>query len=72
MTSSDSRSGQVIEDRVIPALDAGTGLASKKPVCVVIDEIDGATGAGDNVSLPETSSKDVYSMHFLQDLFIRS
>lgn len=48
-TVSDSRSGQVIDDRIRPTLESGSAVGSKKPVCVVIDEIDGATGAGDNV-----------------------
>lgn len=47
--NSDSRSGQVIDDRIRPTLESGSAVGSKKPVCVVIDEIDGATGAGDNV-----------------------
>ena len=48
---SDSRSGQVIDDRIRPTLESGSAVGSKKPVCVVIDEIDGATGAGENVCL---------------------
>lgn len=39
----------MIDDRVRPALESGSAIGSKKPVCVVIDEIDGATGAGENV-----------------------
>ena len=46
---SDARTGQVIEDRIQPALESGSAIGAKRPVCVVIDEIDGATGAGDNV-----------------------
>ena len=48
---SDSRSGQVIDDKVRPALESGFALGSKKPVLVVIDEIDGATGGGWTVVL---------------------
>ena len=47
--ASYARSGQVIDERVRPTLEAGSKVGSKKPVCVIIDEIDGATGAGDNV-----------------------
>lgn len=45
---SDARSGQVVDERIRPALESGYGVGSSKPVLVVIDEIDGATG--DNVS----------------------
>ena len=48
---SDARTGQVIDDRIRPTLEAGSKVGSAKPVCLVIDEIDGATGAGENVSL---------------------
>ena len=48
--ASDSRSGQVIDDRIRPTLESGSAIGSKKPVCLVIDEIDGATGVGENVS----------------------
>lgn len=48
---SDARSGYVIDERIRPTLEAGSRVGSKKPVCVIIDEIDGATGAGDNVVL---------------------
>ena len=44
---SDSRSGQVVDERIRPALESGYAVGSTKPVLVVIDEIDGATG--DNV-----------------------
>ena len=50
INASDTRSGQAVEDRIRPALEAGSAIGNKKPVCVIIDEIDGATGAGDNVS----------------------
>lgn len=48
---SDARSGHVIDERIRPTLEAGSRVGSKKPVCVIIDEIDGATGAGENVPL---------------------
>ena len=40
-----------MDDRIRPALESGAAIGSPKPVLVVIDEIDGATGAGDGVSL---------------------
>lgn len=45
---SDARSGQVVDERIRPALESGYAVGSSKPVLIVIDEIDGATG--DNVS----------------------
>lgn len=51
---SDARSGSVIEDRIRPALEAGHAMGSTKPVLVVIDEIDGATG--DNVGIQRHST----------------
>jgi hypothetical protein len=45
--SSDARTGQVVDERIRPALESGYAVGSSKPVLVVIDEIDGATG--DNV-----------------------
>lgn len=47
---SDSRSAGTIEDRIRPALESGSKVGSKKPVLVIIDEIDGATGGNDHVS----------------------
>ena len=46
---SDSRSGSIVDDRIRPTLESGSAIGSTKPVLLVIDEIDGATGAGDNV-----------------------
>ncbi len=37
-----------MDERIRPALESGYAIGSPKPVLVVIDEIDGATG--DNVS----------------------
>ncbi|KAG2020154.1 CHTF18 protein [Coprinopsis cinerea AmutBmut pab1-1] len=48
INASDARSGNVVDDRIRPTLEAGSTVGSTKPVLVVIDEIDGATGAGDN------------------------
>ena len=50
INASDARSGSVIDDRIRPALESGCAVGSTKPVLLVIDEIDGATGAGENVS----------------------
>jgi hypothetical protein len=54
--SSDARSGQVVDERIRPALESGYAVGSSKPVLVVIDEIDGATG--DNVC-PEFIIPDI-------------
>ncbi|KAJ7940344.1 P-loop containing nucleoside triphosphate hydrolase protein [Mycena leptocephala] len=48
INASDARSGSVIDDRIRPALESGCAVGSTKPVLLVIDEIDGATGAGEN------------------------
>lgn len=48
---SDARTGQVVDERIKPALESGSAVGSKRPVLVVIDEIDGATGAGENVRI---------------------
>lgn len=54
---SDARSGSIIDDRIRPALEAGKAVkGSGRPVLVVIDEIDGATGAGDNVRVSSSLS----------------
>ena len=52
---SDARSGSVVDDRIRPALESGFAVGSEKPVLLVIDEIDGATGTGENVSAAYTS-----------------
>jgi hypothetical protein len=41
---SDARSGQVVDERIRPALESGFAVGSSMPVLVAIDEIDGATG----------------------------
>ncbi|KAF9532172.1 P-loop containing nucleoside triphosphate hydrolase protein [Crepidotus variabilis] len=48
INASDARSGSIIDERIRPTLESGSAIGSTKPVLVVIDEIDGATGAGDN------------------------
>ncbi len=48
---SDARSGSVVDDRIRPALESGSAIGSMKPTLLVIDEIDGATGSGENVNL---------------------
>ncbi|KIY50839.1 P-loop containing nucleoside triphosphate hydrolase protein [Fistulina hepatica ATCC 64428] len=50
INASDVRSGHDVEDRIRPVLESGSAVGSSKPVLLVIDEIDGATGAADNVS----------------------
>jgi DNA polymerase III delta prime subunit len=50
INASDDRSAATVTTRIKNAMDAGSGLASDgKPTCVVIDEIDGASGGGDAV-----------------------
>ena len=50
INASDARSGQVVDERIRPAVEAGRTVGSSKPTLVIIDEIDGATGGGgDNV-----------------------
>jgi len=46
-----------VDERIRPALESGYAVGSSKPVLVVIDEIDGATG--DNVS-PETLVPEMF------------
>ncbi|KAF5389958.1 hypothetical protein D9757_003561 [Collybiopsis confluens] len=48
INASDARSGSIVDDRIRPMLETGYTVKSTKPVLVIIDEIDGATGAGDN------------------------
>ncbi|KAG8969390.1 hypothetical protein FRC03_003081 [Tulasnella sp. 419] len=44
INASDARTGNIIEERIKPALESGSALGSKRPVLVVVDEVDGATG----------------------------
>ena len=46
---SDDRDSKTVERRIQPALESGSALGATKPVLVVIDEIDGATGGSDEV-----------------------
>ncbi|KZT09714.1 uncharacterized protein LAESUDRAFT_722683 [Laetiporus sulphureus 93-53] len=48
INASDARSAQVVEERLKPALETGSAVGSSKPILVVIDEIDGATGGTDS------------------------
>ncbi|KAF8163574.1 P-loop containing nucleoside triphosphate hydrolase protein [Crassisporium funariophilum] len=48
INASDARSGSVVDDRIRPTLESGSAVGSSKPVLLIIDEIDGATGAGEN------------------------
>ncbi|KAF8077688.1 P-loop containing nucleoside triphosphate hydrolase protein [Lyophyllum atratum] len=48
INASDARSGSIVDDRIRPALESGSAVGSTKPVLLIIDEIDGATGTGDN------------------------
>ena len=60
---SDARSGSIIDDRIRPTLESGSAIGSTKPVLLVIDEIDGATGAGDNV-------RKFHSYHYLLLIYL--
>ncbi len=62
---SDARSGQIVDDRIRPALESGSAVGSSKPVLLIIDEIDGATGAGDNVSILLSLSRVLIYFSFL-------
>ncbi|KAL0946782.1 hypothetical protein HGRIS_012955 [Hohenbuehelia grisea] len=48
INASDARSAQVVDDRIRPALEAGSTLLNSKPVLIIIDEIDGVSGSGDS------------------------
>ncbi|KAG8741843.1 hypothetical protein FRC10_002353 [Ceratobasidium sp. 414] len=41
---SDARTGSIVDERIRPVLESGTAMGTNKPVLMVIDEIDGATG----------------------------
>ncbi|ORY29754.1 hypothetical protein BCR39DRAFT_588132 [Naematelia encephala] len=48
INASDDRSAATVTTRIQNAVDSGQGMASGgRPTCVVIDEVDGATGGGD-------------------------
>ncbi|KZT55103.1 P-loop containing nucleoside triphosphate hydrolase protein [Calocera cornea HHB12733] len=46
INASDERAARIVDERIRPTLEAGSGVGSKKPVCLIIDEIDGVGGAG--------------------------
>ncbi|QRV99755.1 AAA family ATPase [Ceratobasidium sp. AG-Ba] len=48
INASDARTGSIVDDKIRPVLESGTAMGTNKPVLMVIDEIDGATG--DNAS----------------------
>ncbi|KIY73222.1 P-loop containing nucleoside triphosphate hydrolase protein [Cylindrobasidium torrendii FP15055 ss-10] len=50
VNASDARTAQDVDSRIRPALESGSSVGGSKPVLLVIDEIDGATGGGDNSS----------------------
>ncbi|KAI0318836.1 P-loop containing nucleoside triphosphate hydrolase protein [Amylostereum chailletii] len=50
INASDARTGQVVDERIRPAAEAGYTIGNSKPSLIVIDEIDGATGGGDNAT----------------------
>jgi chromosome transmission fidelity protein 18 len=67
--TSDARSGQVVEERIRPALESGARIGSSKPSLVIIDEIDGATGAGDSVSrhcMPSMNRPNLSTVKYLR------
>lgn len=50
INASDDRNAGTVTSRIKNAIDAGSGLGSEgRPTCVVIDEVDGASGGGDAV-----------------------
>ena len=55
---SDARSAQIVDERIRPALESGATIGSSKPTLLVVDEIDGATGGSDSVSV---ESEGAYS-----------
>lgn len=52
INASDDRSAATVTTRIKNAVDTGSGIASEgRPTCIIIDEIDGASGGGDTVSV---------------------
>jgi chromosome transmission fidelity protein 18 len=58
VNASDDRTGKVVEERIRNALESrslsgpgGMGVSGNKPTCVVVDEVDGAGGGGESVSV---------------------
>lgn len=55
VNASDDRTGRIVDERIRNALESralttGGGVTGSKPTCVIIDEVDGAGGAGESVS----------------------
>jgi chromosome transmission fidelity protein 18 len=51
INASDDRSAATVTTRIKNAINAGSALGAEgRPTCVIIDEIDGASGGGDTVS----------------------
>ncbi|GAA93611.1 uncharacterized protein L969DRAFT_91277 [Mixia osmundae IAM 14324] len=53
INASDDRTGRIVTDRIRDAIECRAisvqgGLSSDRPTCVIIDEIDGAGGSGEN------------------------
>lgn len=46
LNASDARTSGAVEDRIKMACESGAAINDARPTCVVIDEIDGATGGG--------------------------
>ena len=56
VNASDDRTGRIVNERIRNALESRAltstgGLSGSKPTCVIIDEVDGAGGAGESVSV---------------------
>lgn len=72
VNASDDRTGKVVEERIRNALESRAlsgsgGMTGNKPTCVVVDEVDGAGGGGDSVSLYEEHRRRLSSrVHFLE------
>ncbi|KAI0705933.1 P-loop containing nucleoside triphosphate hydrolase protein [Cytidiella melzeri] len=48
INASDARTASVVDELIRPALESGSKINSKRPTLIVVDEIDGATGSGEN------------------------
>jgi chromosome transmission fidelity protein 18 len=60
INASDDRNAATVTTRIKNAIDAGTGLGAEgRPTCVVIDEIDGASGGGDAVRTLHASGRKI-------------
>lgn len=64
INASDDRSAATVTTRIKNALDAGSGLGAEgRPTCVIIDEIDGASGGGDAVSSRSMCRANLAELH---------